>query len=935
MSLLDIVINDIPVQAEEGTSILDAARLAGVEIPTLCHDERVKTYGACGVCVVEIEGNPRLVRACSTVISPGMKVKTDTERARSTRKTALELLLSDHKGDCRPPCLTACPGNTDCQGYVGLIANGEFDEAIKLIKEKIPLPASIGRVCPHPCEEACRRQLVEEPIAIAHLKAFAADIDLSKKESFLPEKKASLGKKVAIIGGGPAGLSLAYFLTIEGAEATVYDAMPEMGGMLRYGIPEYRLPKEILNKEIQIIESLGVKLINNTKIGEQITLDSLKKDYDAVVIAIGAWKSSALGCKGEDAEGVEGGIDFLRDAALNRTPLTDKVVAVVGGGNTAMDSVRTAVRLGAKAVYNIYRRTKAEMPSEEIEIKEAEEEGVIFKYLTNPIEIINENGKAVKIHLQKMKLGEKDASGRQAPVPIEGETETLDIDKVIIAIGQQTEPSGFDAVEKTRRGTISADESTLRTNIEGVFAIGDATNKGADIAITAIGEAVKAKDVIISYLKGKNISYKAPYIVTTQPTAQDFNDKARLPRVKMPHQSPEERKANFKEVNLGLTAKQAVAEGARCLECGCLDYFECKLIDYANQYEVKPEKFQGEDHSRCFDTSNPYIYRNPEKCILCGLCVRICDEVIGASALGLVNRGFDTVVAPPLTTKLSETDCVSCGACVNSCPTGALTEQLNIQKSVPLKEKATKTTCSGCSVGCQTEARTRGELLLRYLPETYLCEKGRFGFNNNNCDVATINEDKAEISDALAAIKKELEKFSPSEIFVYVSGARTNEEAFLIRKFAKDVIKTDNLFTTDMSPELLLKETGTKAKSSALEVIHEAVAGKTPVMLKANAQGLENLGIVYKEEQDSNAKATLSFNDGSITLKTQESSITIPLAPPIKTNGTYYTSNNTLAYINKALPLPEEKETITIINSLAGFNYNHLSEIQKEMGIGE
>ena len=405
MATIRLTIDGIEAAGKEGQTILDIARAYDIEIPTLCHDDRVAEFGACGICVVEVEGSPRLFRSCSTMAADGMVIRTRSPRIDQNRKTALELLLSNHTGDCRPPCTLACPAQTDCQGYVGLIANGAYDEAYQLIKEKIPLPASIGRVCPHPCEEACRRELVEEPISIMALKQFAADTQQAKDDIYTAQVQADTGKRVAVIGGGPGGLSAAYFLRSQGHAVTVYEAMPLMGGMLRYGIPEYRLPKKVLQDEIDSIEKMGVTFRNNVRIGQDITLGEMRKENDAVVVAIGAWSSTALGCPGEDLEGVHGGIEFLWNITGTTQKLLRRRVAIVGGGNTAMDACRTAVRSGASIVYNIYRRTRNEMPAEDTEIDEAEEEGVIFKNLTNPIEIVGENGKVKSVRLQIMELG--------------------------------------------------------------------------------------------------------------------------------------------------------------------------------------------------------------------------------------------------------------------------------------------------------------------------------------------------------------------------------------------------------------------------------------------------------------------------------------------------------------------------------------------------
>lgn len=689
--MLNLTINGKNITVEEGTTILQAAKDNGIYIPTLCYDDAVKVYGACGLCVVEAEGIPKLLRSCSAKCSEGMVVNTESKRVVQSRKIAMELLMSAHDGDCVAPCQLNCPARTDCQGYVGLIANGEYEAALKLIKNKVSLPASIGRVCPHPCETACRRGKVDEAINIAQLKAFAADMDLNS-DSYLPEKNAPTGKKIAIIGGGPAGLTAAYRLAISGHEVTVYDMMEKMGGMLRYGIPQYRLPKEVLDKEIAIIEKLGVKMINGVKLGKDFTIASLKAQNDSVIVAIGAWKSSSMRTPGEELDGIYGGIDFLRAVALKQEiNIGDKVV-ICGGGNTAMDACRTAVRLGAKEVYCVYRRTRNEMPAEDIEITEAEEEGVQFKFLTNPISFNGEDGKVKSVTLQLMELGEPDASGRRRPVAIEGKTEELDVDSVIVAIGQKLVNEDVSELKLTDRGNIEADIDTFKTNIEGVFAIGDATNRGASIAIEAIGEANKCALSIDAYLNGEDIETRVPYISRKDEELIDFQSKEKCPARKPKVLSAAERKNNFDEVCLGYTEEDAKAEASRCLECGCKEYYKCKLLSVAQRYDIHPERFKGEMPQKYTADSNEFIERNSAKCILCGLCVRSCKEVMNISAIGLLGRGFKTEVAPAFNLPLDQTKCTNCGLCVELCPTGALTEKSALKKQVPLKEEYSKET---------------------------------------------------------------------------------------------------------------------------------------------------------------------------------------------------------------------------------------------------
>ena len=560
--MINLTINGKPIQAPEGATILEAARANGIDIPTLCYDKAVEIYGACGLCVVEADGIPKLLRSCSAKCTEGMVINTESPRVVQSRKIAMELLMSAHDGDCVAPCQLNCPARTDCQGYVGLIANGEYDSAIKLIKNKIPLPASIGRVCPHPCEKACRRKNVEEPINIAQLKAFAADIDLNG-DSYLPEIKEKTHARVAIVGGGPAGLTAAYYLNIMGHSVTVYDMMEKMGGMLRYGIPQYRLPKEVLDKEIAIIEKSGVKLVNNVKLGKDFTIQSLKAENDAVIVAVGAWKSSSMRTPGEDLEGVYGGIDFLRAVIQGNSPEIGERVAICGGGNTAMDACRTAVRLGAKEVYVIYRRTRAEMPADALEIDEAEEEGVIYKFLTNPISFNGENGKLKSVTLQIMELGEPDASGRRRPVPVEGKTEEIPLDSVILAIGQKLVQGDVSELQLNDRGNIEADPDFFTTSIDGVFAIGDATNRGASIAIEAIGEADRCAKAVDAYLNNQKMDTRVPYISKREESTIDYSDREKQARLNPKVLAPEVRNKNFDEVSLGFTEEEAQAEASR------------------------------------------------------------------------------------------------------------------------------------------------------------------------------------------------------------------------------------------------------------------------------------------------------------------------------------------------------------------------------------
>lgn len=960
---INIIIDGKEIQTKKDSTILDAAKANGIDIPTLCHDKRVEIYGACGLCVVEANGNPKLLRACATKATEGMNILTKTPRVISSRKCALDLLLSDHVGDCKAPCSLACPAGTDCQGYVGLVANGEYKEAVKLIKQVLPLPASIGRICPHPCETACRRQLVEEPIAIAAIKSYVGDIELMDENKYIPDIAAYTGKKIAVIGGGPGGLTAAYFLRLKGHRVKIYDMMPQMGGMLRYGIPEYRLPKDVLDKEIEIIKDLGIELINNFKIGIDATLEELRAQNDAVVIAIGAWNSSKMRVKGEDLTGVIGGIDFLRETTLGNPPDIGNSVAVCGGGNTAMDACRTAVRLGAKEVTIIYRRTRDEMPAEKIEIDEAEEEGVVFKFLTNPVEIYGQNGKVRGMKLQLMELGEPDESGRRKPVPVEGAFEDIELDTVIMAIGQQPAVEGFDAVEITKWQTIVADETSFRTSVEGVFAIGDATNKGADIAIAAIGEAHKAASIIDSFVNGADIRYKKPYLVQQELTAEDFEDRDKLPRAIMPGLSPEERKSNFREIVFGLSEESAKAEGSRCLECGCHDYFECKLIQLAHQYDVTPAIYEGVKRKKHKETAHPFIEQNAEKCVLCGLCVRVCDEMMGVTALGLVDRGFETVVSPEFCAPLTQTDCIACGQCVVLCPTGALRERAQCVKSVPVEEHATLTTCPGCAVGCQIDLRSIGNTLVRALPageKGLLCAEGRFGFGDTQSrnrvlnplvriggtlKTATLDEAVKTFADGIRSV---INQHGANAVGVAVSERFTMEEAYLAVKFATEVLHTDKVFTFGINEKKIVD---TLETDKTQEVFNRLFGDA--FNLGANAYGFKELLGIKTAKETGDLKALIIFGDempanlpafeflaviGTVMSDAaSKADVFIPASAFAETDGTFCSSADSVRMVKKAVEPKNGIENWQLIQKLAcsvdenAFCFDGLQAIQNQL----
>jgi len=405
-----------------------------------------------------------------------------------------------------PICQATCPVHLDIRGYVGLIADGKPAEALAKIRERLPFPSICGRVCAHPCEDACNRGKVDEPIAICSLKRYVADCEMNECfdiEVTPPEELRD--EKVGIIGGGPAGLACAHDLAMKGYRCTVYESLPVCGGMLYVGIPEYRLPKKILGREVDMVRALGVDIKTGVKVGRDIPFEQLRKDFDALFMGIGCHKAWTLDVPGEDKlDGVIDCVTFLRQNNLGEgVPIRDKLV-VIGGGNAAIDAARVGRRLGYKEVHIVYRRTRKEMPANAWEIDEAEHEGVKLTYLAAPVEILGKDGKVTGIKCIRMELGEPDASGRRRPVPVEGSEFDIECDIVVPALSQTTDLEGLEGkgVDYSRRGTVIADEDTLQTTMEGVFAGGDAVT-GPGLAIEAIAHGKQAAIEIDRYLRSK------------------------------------------------------------------------------------------------------------------------------------------------------------------------------------------------------------------------------------------------------------------------------------------------------------------------------------------------------------------------------------------------------------------------------------------------
>ena len=515
-----------------------------------------------------------------------------------------------------PPCANACPNQTDIRAVVTTIAQAEargkpydqaFEEAFYLLAERNPLPATCGRVCPHPCETQCNRAHLDGPVSINCLERSIGDFALERNLPLKPLTEERRPEKIAAIGSGPAGLSCAYQLARRGYPVTVFEAFPKPGGMLRYGIPAYRLPRGILDAEIARLLALGVELRCQTMVGREVAYDDLRQDYAAIFVGIGAHKGLRLGVPGEDAPNVLSGVAFLHRVNAGQRLEVGKTVVVVGGGDTAVDAARASARLGAQTTI-LYRRTIAEMPAIKEEVAEAQREGIRIEFLAAPSAVVREDGRAAGLTCLRMELGEPDAGGRRRPVPIAGSEFFVPADTVIAAISQETEFAGLEPL-RGEGESLQVDERG-ETPVPGTFAGGDLLELG--IVTTAIYHGRRAAETIHARLRGLPAEAAfAPPIITHERMRLDFYPKqARAAAETVP---PAERLQDpHREVNLGLTREQAIAEAKRCMSCGlCFDCGNCWKY-CQDQAVIKP-----------LDRRQPYRFKL-EFCTGCKKCAEEC-----------------------------------------------------------------------------------------------------------------------------------------------------------------------------------------------------------------------------------------------------------------------------------------------------------------------
>jgi NADPH-dependent glutamate synthase beta subunit-like oxidoreductase/formate hydrogenlyase subunit 6/NADH:ubiquinone oxidoreductase subunit I/ferredoxin len=732
------------VEGFEGQTILEVCRDNGIEIPTLCYEPKLPGFGACRMCVVDVEGEEHPPISCSRHAEAGMKVETQTDEIRRLRRTNLELIFSDHNAYCLPPCQNKCPSHIDIPGFLKQNAEGNFRESARIFKRTIPFPSVLGRVCPAPCEEHCRRDEVDEAIAIRDSHRYAGDqvIKSMLDEGIDPplpfEVSGKTGRSVAVIGSGPAGMAAAYYLLMNGHDVTVLERDPSPGGMLRYGIPQYRLPKvEVLDAEYESVTRLGGRIVCNQGLGRDYTLDDLQfQGYDAVLVAIGCYDTNKLGVPGEDAAEVLDGLEYLRTATLG-LPYPGhegKRVVVVGGGFTSMDCSRTSIRQGASEVTLVYRRDMKDMPASN-EVHEAIEEGVTAIFQAGPTRVITDDqGKVTGMEFIRMALGEPDASGRRRPEPAPGTEFTIPCDRVLLAIGQGPELTwigpGSQGPKPTKNRRLQADAVTFETGRPGVFASGD-VRTGAATVVQAIAEGRRSAYAVDAYLKGQDLAAIKTRQTLAEPQPEflsivPFTAEVKEPRYRMKALEAEERRDSYIEYEIPYSVEEVVAESTRCLQCTCEAIGYCDLrrlgIEYGTTLKtlepqpnagagirsVGENRFTGINHDYVRDDSHAFILREPSRCIDCGRCANVCAEVVGAACYDFMRIGFDTLVTTPLDMSLNDTPCVSCGRCAETCPTGALMPKPRVLQKYEVDESRC-ILCGICVDACPYDALRDGQ----------------------------------------------------------------------------------------------------------------------------------------------------------------------------------------------------------------------------------
>jgi formate dehydrogenase major subunit len=689
---VQLTIDGKMISAKSGETVLSVAKRAGIDIPALCHEEGMAAWGACRLCMVEVEGLTKLQTACTTSVAEGLRIRTNTKRIRDRRESYLKMYLSDHNSYCEAPCTQACPTHIDIPGYIAEIAAGNMSAAAAIVRDELPFPGVLGRICPRYCEPVCRRGDIDDPIAICGLHRATSDHAPTTLQAGAPT-----GHRVAVIGAGPAGLSCAWFLVQAGHEVTIYDTNDKPGGMLRYSIPEFRLPERVLERELEPLWEAGARFVDGVALGHEITLEGLHDaGFDAIFVGIGAWQTAKSRIPGSEA--VIESIDLLRSVREKRKVRITNEVVVIGDGTAALDAARTARRLGATSVTVLARHNADAIEAGARDHAAAMEEGVSFEYLTEVKRVkTTKAGRPSGVECVRLAAT---AKGRLKEV--KGSQFDLTATTVISAVSYVPDfGDSSDEVNLSSWEMLEANYYTGRTSNAGVFAAGDAVT-GAKSAIHSVAGGKRAALAITAFLNGVDLEeveaklalYSSlPYLDQLADAKQLDELTLRLAertpvwlkmgstaepakRTTMPTVARAKRTTGFDEVEKGFSLAAAKAEAERCLQCVCPSNGSCDLQKLGVEYQITENELVvpgGRVRDVTPRHEHPFIERDMNRCIACGRCVRVCRDVAGPACYDFTGRGFAIAVDTPYSEALQLSDCISCGRCVTACPTGALT----------------------------------------------------------------------------------------------------------------------------------------------------------------------------------------------------------------------------------------------------------------------